>query len=145
VLEVLKESGIAAERVEFVSRRPRAFYLKIYQQIDICLDALPYNGHTTSLDAFWMGVPVMTLVGSTIVGRAGLCQAMNLGLTELVAHTPEEFATGAARLAGDLDALAKLRGGLRARLEKSPLMDAERFARNLEAKYREAWQRWCAG
>ncbi|HEY0462709.1 MAG TPA: tetratricopeptide repeat protein, partial [Polyangiaceae bacterium] len=145
VLATLELAGIAAERIEFSSRRPRAQYLQLYDQIDICLDALPYNGHTTSLDAFWMGVPVLTLVGQTVVGRAGRSQAMNLGLPELIALTPEVFAAKAAELAGDLDALAELRSGLRQRLERSPLMDAASFARNLEAKYREGWQRWCAG
>jgi predicted O-linked N-acetylglucosamine transferase (SPINDLY family) len=119
--------------------------LELYQQIDICLDALPYNGHTTSLDAFWMGVPVVTLVGTTVVGRAGLCQALNLRLPELVAYTPEAFIAAAARLAENLDGLAELRAGLRRKMEQSPLMNAERFARNLEAKYREAWRRWCEG
>jgi protein O-GlcNAc transferase len=143
VREVFRAGGVAPERIEFVSRRPRAEYLKVYQQIDVCLDALPYNGHTTSLDAFWMGVPVLTLVGDTVVGRAGLCQALNLGLPEWVTHTPEAFVDSAIRLVEDRDALAQLRAGLRSRMAHSPLMDAPRFARNLEAKYREAWQRWC--
>jgi predicted O-linked N-acetylglucosamine transferase (SPINDLY family) len=144
VLETLERAGIARARVEFAARRPRAEYLQLYHRIDICLDALPYNGHTTSLDAFWMGVPVLTLVGQTVVGRAGLCQAMNLGLPQLISLTPEAFAESAVNLAGDLVALAELRAGLRKRMENSPLMDAQAFARNLEAKYRESWQRWCA-
>jgi predicted O-linked N-acetylglucosamine transferase (SPINDLY family) len=143
VRDTFKAAGLAADRIEFVSRRPRAEYLKLYHRIDICLDALPYNGHTTSLDAFWMGVPVLTLVGKTVVGRAGLCQALNLGLAEWVTHTPEAFVAAAARFASDLAALARLRATLRPTMEQSPLMDAPRFARNLEAKYREAWQRWC--
>ena len=79
--------GVDAKRLEFMSRRPRQEYLGHYQRIDICLDTFPYNGHTTSLDAFWMGVPVVTLVGKTIAGRAGLCQAMNLDLPEVIAET----------------------------------------------------------
>lgn len=143
VLGSFESAGIAPERIEFVSRKTRAEYLKVYHRIDVCLDALPYNGHTTSLDAFWMGVPVLTLVGSTVVGRAGLCQALNLDLPQLVTHTPDEFVAAAKGLVDDLDALSQLRAGLRARMERSPLMDAPRFARNLEAKFREAWQRWC--
>jgi len=143
VLAAFQAAGVAPERIEFVARRVRAEYLEYYQQIDICLDAVPYNGHTTSLDAFWMGVPVVTCVGTTVVGRAGLCHAQNLALPELVAHTPQEFATVAARLAADLPALSALRAGLRERLERSALMDAPRFARNLESQYRVAWQRWC--
>ncbi len=137
--------GIERGRVEFVEVRPRERYLATYDSIDLCLDTVPYNGHTTSLDAFWMGVPVVTLVGSTVVGRAGLCQAMNLGLPELVARSPDEFVSIAVGLAGNRDRLSGLRAGLRARMEASPLMDAPRFARNLEAAYRSVWRRWCEG
>jgi predicted O-linked N-acetylglucosamine transferase (SPINDLY family) len=137
--------GIARERLEFVEYRPHLPYLATYDSIDVCLDTSPYNGHTTSLDAFWMGVPVVTLVGSTIVGRAGLSQAMNLGLPELVARTPDEFAKIAVALAMDSNRLGELRASLRARIEASPLMDAPRFARNLEAAYRSIWRRWCEG
>ena len=68
--------------------QPRPQYLELYHGIDVGLDTFPYNGHTTSLDSFWMGVPVVTLVGQTVVGRAGLSQLTNLGLPELVGHTP---------------------------------------------------------
>ncbi|HEX2876621.1 MAG TPA: hypothetical protein VHP33_35465, partial [Polyangiaceae bacterium] len=143
VLEVLRGEAVDEARVEFASRRPRLDYLKLYQRIDVGLDSLPYNGHTTSLDAFFMGVPVVTLVGETVVGRAGLCQARNLGLPELVAETPAAFVAAAVHLATDRDGLARLRAGLRERLQGSPLMDAPRFTANLEAAYRKAWRRWC--
>lgn len=137
-------AGIAPERVEFVEAgRPQAEYFARYHRADVCLDTLPYNGHTTTLDALWMGVPVVTLVGSTIVGRAGLCYARNLGLEELVAATPEQFVAIAAELARDLPRLARLRAELRGRMERSPLMDAGRFARNLESAFRGMWRRWC--
>jgi protein O-GlcNAc transferase len=137
--------GVGRGRVAFVDVQPRERYLATYGSIDLCLDTVPYNGHTTSLDSFWMGVPVVTLVGSTVVGRAGLCQAMNLGLPELVARSPDEFVSIATGLARDHDRLSGLRAGLRARMEASPLMDAPRFARNLEAAYRSVWRRWCEG
>jgi predicted O-linked N-acetylglucosamine transferase (SPINDLY family) len=111
----------------------------------VCLDTFPYNGHTTTLDALFMGVPVVTLVGETVVGRAGRCMAMNLGAPELVATTTAEYVERAAALAGDLQALAAMRASLRSRLQRSPLMDAPRFARNLEDAYRTMWRRWCAG
>jgi protein O-GlcNAc transferase len=144
-LEALEYHGVDPGRIEFVGRMPRPEYLATYGRIDICLDTFPYGGHTTSLDAFWMGVPVVTLVGNTVVGRAGLCQAMNLGLPELVARTPDDYVRIAVGLSQDLDRLAELRGGLRSRMKASPLMDAPRFARNLEGAYREIWRRWCAG
>ena len=118
--------------------------MELYQRIDVGLDTFPYNGHTTSLDSFWMGVPVITLVGQTVVGRAGLSQLSNLGLQELIAQTPEQYVSIAAALAGDLPRLSQLRATLRERMQGSPLMDARRFARNIEAAYREMWRRWCA-
>jgi predicted O-linked N-acetylglucosamine transferase (SPINDLY family) len=139
----LAKSGVDPSRVEFVSRRPRHEYLAAYQQIDIGLDTFPYNGHTTSLDAFWMGVPVITLVGKTIVGRAGFCQAMNLGLPELAAWDDDDFVRIAVELSSDPERLPALRSTLRSRMEQSPLMDAPRFARDLEAAYRTMWRRWC--
>jgi predicted O-linked N-acetylglucosamine transferase (SPINDLY family) len=118
-------------------------YLATYHRIDIGLDPLPAHGHTTSLDAFWMGVPVVTKVGSTVLGRAGLCLAENLGLRELVAYKPDEFVAIGVELARDLPRLAELRRELRGKMQRSPLMDGPRFARNLEAAYRFAWTEWC--
>jgi protein O-GlcNAc transferase len=145
VLAVLERGGIFAARVHFVDTRPRTEYLKLYHRIDLALDPFPYNGHTTSLDAFWMGVPTLTLVGPTAVGRAGWSQLCNLGLRELAAETPEHFVAIATRLAGDWPGLAELRGTLRRRMSQSPLMDAPRFARNMEHAYRQIWRRWCEG
>lgn len=131
--------GVAAQRLEFVAFRPRAEYLGTYRRIDFALDTFPYNGHTTSLDALFMGVPTVTRVGGTCVGRGGLSQLHQLGLTRLAAHSDEEFAAIAAALAADLPALAALRGSLRARLERSRLMDDARFAHSIEDAYRSAW------
>jgi predicted O-linked N-acetylglucosamine transferase (SPINDLY family) len=141
----LEGAGVDAARIEFVGRRPQLDYMESYQGIDVALDTFPYGGHTTSLDALWMGVPVVTLVGDTVVGRAGVCYATNLGLPELLAHTADDFVRIARELATDRDRLRALRASLRARIEASPLMDAPRFARNLEAAYRGAWREWCAG
>jgi predicted O-linked N-acetylglucosamine transferase (SPINDLY family) len=115
-----------------------------YRRIDIGLDTVPYNGHTTSLDAFWVGVPVVTLTGPTVVGRAGSSQLRNLGLPELIASSPEQYVEVAAELARDLPRLGHLRATLRRRMQSSPLMDAPQFARNIEAAYRAMWRRWCA-
>jgi protein O-GlcNAc transferase len=137
------ERGVDADRLERVGFQPRSQYLQVYHRIDIGLDTLPYNGHTTSLDSFWMGVPVITLPGSTVVGRAGLSQLSNLDLPELVARTPERFVEIAAELAADLPRLRQLRSTLRKRMQASPLMDGPRFARNMESAYRRMWQTWC--
>jgi protein O-GlcNAc transferase len=144
LLGKLEAEGVASARVEFAADRvSRAEYLRLYGGIDVGLDPLPYNGHTTSLDAFWMGVPTLTLVGKTVVGRAGLSLLCNLGLKELAAEAPDEFEAIATRLANDLDRLEQLRSSLRGRMQQSPLMDGPRFARNMEQAYREMWRRWC--
>lgn len=127
--------GIDTARLSFVPFRPRDEYLASYCGIDIGLDTLPYNGHTTSLDALWMGVPVVTRVGQTAVGRGGLSQLTNLGLAELAAFTDDAFVRTALALAADLPALATLRRDLRGRMQRSPLMDGARFARQIEAAY----------
>lgn len=138
-LHTLQSQGIAAERIEFVPHQPQEAYLRTYDRIDIGLDTFPYNGHTTSLDGFWMGVPVVTLAGSIAVGRAGFSQLSNLGLAELAAHTEEEFISIAIELAGDRDRLGALRRELRTRMLHSPLTDARRFCRNMELAYRKMW------
>jgi predicted O-linked N-acetylglucosamine transferase (SPINDLY family) len=136
---------VEARRVEFFELLPRREYLELYHRLDIVLDTFPYNGHTTSLDALWMGVPVVSLAGDAPVSRAGLSQLTNLGLPELVAHSEEDYVRIAAELADDFPRLAQLRATLRHRMENSVLMDAPRFARNVEAAYRSMWQTWCAG
>jgi len=140
-----QREGIALERIEFVSFQPRQQYLQTFHRIDIGLDTFPYNGHTTSLDSFWMGVPVITLMGRTVVGRAGISQLTNLGLERLIAQDADEYVRIVSALAGDLAGLNQLRQNLREGMRRSPLMDAPRFARNVESAYRAMWRRWCAG
>ncbi len=105
--------GVERHRVSFVPLQPRRQYLETYRRIDLCLDTIPYNGHTTSLDAMWMGVPVVTRVGRTVVGRAGLSQLHNLDLLELVAWSDEQFVEIAVEWAKHLDRLSRLRAELR--------------------------------
>jgi protein O-GlcNAc transferase len=143
-ITTLENEGVACNRISFVGYQPRPRYLEYYQKLDIGLDTFPYNGHTTSLDSFWMGVPVITLVGQTVVGRAGLSQLSNLGIPELISHSPEDYVRIAQQLAGDLSHLRRLRETLRDRMQASPLMDAPRFARNIENAYRWMWQQWCS-
>lgn len=143
-LQVLAQRGVAPDRVTFVSRQPRREYLEVYHRIDMGLDTFPYNGQTTTLDSLSMGVPVVTLAGSSSARRAGLSLLTNIGLPELVAVTHEQFVGIAAELARDLPRLSSLRASLRNRLQTSPLMDAPRFARNMEAAYRRMWHAWCA-
>jgi predicted O-linked N-acetylglucosamine transferase (SPINDLY family) len=144
IYDLLKQEGIAEDRLTLVPPQHSRRYLELYHQIDLVLDTVPYNGHTTGLDAFWMGVPVVTLVGQTVVGRAGLSQLTNLGLAELAGHTPDDFVRIAVDLAADVLRLAELRATLRQRMRNSPLMDAPRFAHDVQTTYHTAWRQWCA-
>jgi predicted O-linked N-acetylglucosamine transferase (SPINDLY family) len=143
VLDLMARAGITPERLSFAGRRSIADYYRGYHEIDIALDPFPFAGGTTSCDALWMGVPLVSLCGQTAVARAGLSLLSNVGLPELVAHTAEDYVRIAAELAGDLPRLAELRATLRARMEQSPLMDAPAFARDIEAAYRTMWRTWC--
>jgi protein O-GlcNAc transferase len=144
VLEFFAARGIATERVESVGFLPQWEYLKLYQRVDIGLDPFPCNGMTTTCDALWMGVPVLTLPGEMPVSRAGLSLLSSVGLGELAASSEEDYVRMAVELAGNLPRLADLRATLRPRMQASPLMDAPRFARNVEAAYHSMWERWCA-
>jgi len=143
VVERLGKEGVTADRVEFVGRRSRKEYLEVYHRMDVMLDSFPYNGHTTSLDALWMGVPIVTLAGRQLVSRAGLSQLSNLELQDLVAFSADEYVRIATELAGDLPRLGRLRASLRTRMEKSVLMDGARFARGIELSFRAMWRGWC--
>jgi predicted O-linked N-acetylglucosamine transferase (SPINDLY family) len=143
-LTLLEGEGVEAGRVEFVGPRPRTEYLSLYHRVDVVLDPFPYNGHTTSLDGLWMGVPMVSLAGQSAVSRAGLSQLSNLGLPELVAYSEDEYVEIARKLTGDPARLAELRATLRGRMERSVLMDAPRWARSIEAAYRVMWREWCA-
>ena len=138
------ECGVDPARVSFVSFQAHESYLRTYWQMDMALDTFPYNGHTTSLDSFWMGVPVVTRTGHSAVSRGGLSLLTNLQLLELAADNDEDYVKIAVRLASDLPKLAALRAQLRGRMEHSPLMDGARFARNIEQVYRQMWGEWCA-
>jgi protein O-GlcNAc transferase len=139
-----EQRGVSTSRLERLSHAPRPQYLAGIQRMDCVLDCAPYNGGTASFDAFWMGVPVVTLAGGTAASRAGASIAHHLELPELVATTPDQYVERAVQLSRDLPRLAGLRAGLRPRLQASVLMDGERFARGLEAAYAQMFERWLA-
>ena len=133
---------IGAERVEFAGFLPRWEYLELYHRIDLALDPFPCNGMTTTCDSLWMGVPVVTLAGMTAVGRGGVSILSNIGLPKWVARSEEEYVRIADELAHDLPRLSQLRSSRRQRMEQSPLTDAPKFARNVEAAYRQMWHNY---
>jgi protein O-GlcNAc transferase len=135
--------GITADRLIVQDAVPRAAYLAAYQQVDIALDPFPYTGGTTTAEALWMGVPVLTLAGKSFLSRQGVGLLMNAGLPELVAEDADDYVRRAVSHASDLPRLASLRAGMREQVLASPLFDAPRFARHFEEALRNAWRKWC--
>ncbi|XKH39439.1 hypothetical protein ACIU1J_32110 [Azospirillum doebereinerae] len=121
-----------------------AGHLGLYNRIDIALDPTPYNGTITTCDALWMGAPMVTLLGDRHAARVGASLLSAVGLSELIAATPERYVDIAVSLAWDLNRLMWLRKGMRERLLGSPLCDEARFVRALESAYRQGWRDWCA-
>jgi protein O-GlcNAc transferase len=144
ILAALEREAVTRDRVTFVERMPLIQFLRLHADIDIGLDPFPFCGGTTTCDALWMGVPVVTLRGATPVGRSGSSLLTHVGLSELIAETPEDYVRRAAELAGDLDRLRSFRATLRQRLRHSILLDGPRFARCMEGLYRQMWVKWCA-
>jgi predicted O-linked N-acetylglucosamine transferase (SPINDLY family) len=139
-----EDNGIGPERLEFVERTiSYKEHLEVYNRCDIGLDTFPYHGTTTTCEALWMGVPVVSLTGDRHAARVGLSILTRIGLAELAAETPDEFVDVAVKLATDRKRLTALRAGMRERMLKSRLMDAKAQAGEIEAAYRKMWQRWC--
>ena len=136
VQDTFAAHGVASDRVHCVERMPRAAYYGFLAALDIALDAFPYNGGTTTAEALWMGVPVVSLAGRHGSARSGASLLAAVGLDELVAQTPRDYVEICVRLCGDRERLAQLRSGLRERMLRSSLMDPRGFVRALEALYR---------
>jgi predicted O-linked N-acetylglucosamine transferase (SPINDLY family) len=118
-------------------------HLRTYERIDIALDTFPYNGTTTTCEALWMGVPVITLAGDRHAACVGASLLDSVGLPNLVAESPQQYVSIAKSLATDLPALARLRAELRSKMLGSPLCDGVSLAREVERAYRSVWRDWC--
>jgi predicted O-linked N-acetylglucosamine transferase (SPINDLY family) len=116
-----------------------------YNQIDIVLDPFPYSGGLTTCEALWMGVPTVTLPGEIFASRHSASHLSNAGLADWAATDLADYVERAVARAADLEGLAVLRRGLRARVKAGPLCDAPRFGRSLGSALRHAWREWCAG
>jgi protein O-GlcNAc transferase len=143
VVQQFEENGIAAEKLILLGNTPAEAHLAAYNKVDIALDPFPYNGTMTTLDALWMGVPVVNLDGDRWVARMTAGLLKTIGLPELVAHTESEYVDIAASLARSPERLSDLRREMRQRITASPLCDTEGFTRSLESLLRQAWHAWC--
>jgi predicted O-linked N-acetylglucosamine transferase (SPINDLY family)/predicted SAM-dependent methyltransferase len=138
------DHGIPGERLELCGpEESYSRHLEKYNGIDIALDVFPYNGVTTTCEALWMGVPVVTLSGGTPVSRVGASILTRIGLTDLVAETGDDYLQKALQLARDVERLRTLRNGMRERMRSSPLLNAGQFTAELEQAYGVMWDRWC--
>ncbi len=141
----MAKSGIDPARLQFDGAPDQiAGHLARYGAVDVALDTHPFSGSTTTFEALWMGVPVVTLTGDTVASRWSASIVRALKLDDLIAETPDRFVAQAAALAGDRQRLQTMRATLRGRIRSSPLIDGRLRARQIERVYRAAWQRWCA-
>lgn len=144
VINMFAKEGISTERIKLLPQKPSTKeHLSLYNKADIGLDTFPYNGATTTCEALWMGVPVITLAGKTHASRVGTSLLSNVGIPEFIAKTYDEYLSVAVNLAGDLKRLQTLHESLRDMMERSPLTDAKKFIINLETSYRSIWEKWC--
>jgi protein O-GlcNAc transferase len=135
------EMGVAPERLGFAGSTGWADHLQAMAGVDIALDSFPYSGGQTTLESLWSGLPVVTRPGETMASRHATGYLRSAGLAELVAEDARSYCELAAGLAADLPRLAKLRAGMRERLEGSKLCDVAAFVRNLETALTAIWNR----
>jgi len=144
-LDMFSESGVNAERIHLLPRTQSVYdHLAQYHQIHIALDPHPYNGTTTTCEALWMGVPVVTLRGDCHYARVGASLLTRVGLTDLIAESEQQFVDNAVALANDISRLSELRLSLRSIMASSSLCNSKNFARDMEEKFREMWRTWCS-
>lgn len=144
LLEGFEQEGVPASRIQFAEFREDArSHLSLYTQVDLALDPFPYNGVTTTLEALWMGVPVLAMQGRHSLARHGAAILGLLSLDALVASDPSDYVNRAVALAADPARLRALRTGLRGRLAGSPIRDHQGFARRMEEMYRRLWVKAC--
>lgn len=144
VLAIFSRAGIESSRITLLPQdKEKSDHLARYAEVDIALDPFPYCGTTTTCEALWQGVPVISLAGSDHRPRVGLSQLTALGLESLASSTEQEYVELAVALAADKDRHQTLRAEMRERFQQSPLMDHSGFTRELESVYRDLWQKWC--
>ncbi|MHB9119078.1 MAG: O-linked N-acetylglucosamine transferase family protein, partial [Burkholderiales bacterium] len=135
--------GVDVSRLEFRGKLSNDEFRRMLQTVDITLDPLTVNGATTTCESVSLGVPVISLIGTRYLSRAGLSILSAAGLRDFAADSPEGYLKIAYDLAANLPLLADIRSRLHAQVAASPLVDEIKFTQNLEALYREAWKKWC--
>ncbi|MDR3509089.1 MAG: tetratricopeptide repeat protein, partial [Caulobacteraceae bacterium] len=144
-LERFAAQGIGAARLDLVFTTPQPRTWAAYGAIDIALDPFPHNAGTTTIEALWLGVPVLSIRDRPSVGRFGASILSAVGLENWVADDVQAYVARGIAAASDIAALDALRGGLRARFLASPLSDAAGLGLDLQSAIRDLWKTWCAG
>lgn len=140
ILRVFARHGIPEDRLDLRSRvASRDDHLALYGEVDVALDTFPYNGTTTTCEALWMGVPVVSLSGDLHAGRVGASLLHQCALDDWVAETPEAYVSLALAVAANLPE----RRILREWVAESGLVDAPRFTKDFEAAIRTVWRQHC--
>jgi predicted O-linked N-acetylglucosamine transferase (SPINDLY family) len=148
VRELFARSGAPAERLELEGPDEHSAFLRRYDAIDVALDTFPYNGGTTTMEALWQGVPVLTFAGDRWASRISASLLREAGLTEFVAPDLEGFIAQASAMAREPETPARLqvlRRAMRDRLRASRACDVAGLARELEAIYLRLWRRHRGG
>jgi predicted O-linked N-acetylglucosamine transferase (SPINDLY family) len=145
VLQWFDDEGIDRGRLDFYERTDMPHYMALHHKVDLCLDTFPYNGGTTSLHSFLMGVPTLTIAGDTLAGRVGAGLQGHVGLEDFVASDAAAFVAQGIAWANRLPELAQLRASLRDRFNQSAIGQPALIASGLEIALRTMWKRWCAG
>ena len=144
VMKQFADYGIEPSRLVLEGPDVRENYFAAYNRVDIALDPFPYTGGTTTAEALWMGVPVLTLAGKDFLARQGVGLLMNAGLNDWVASDPDDYVARAVAHANNIDGLSALRARLREQVLASPVFDASRFAMHFEEALRGMWRKWCS-
>jgi len=144
ITRIFEEAELSLDRVEMLGESDQIKLLTAYNRADLALDPFPYSGGVTTLEAIWMGVPVVTIVGETFAGRHSASHLTGAGLQQFCTDSVDAYVDMAVDWASRKEELAELRRGLRDQVAASPLLDAERFARNLDQAMRGLWEDWCA-
>ncbi|WP_205369935.1 O-linked N-acetylglucosamine transferase, SPINDLY family protein [Thermoleptolyngbya sp. PKUAC-SCTB121] len=145
-LQIAEEEGVAGDRLRFLSRDKTELDHRANLAIaDVVLDTFPYNGATTTMETLWMGIPMVTQVGKQFASRNSYGMMMNAGITEGIAHTPEEYVEWGVRLGKDAKLREEIQAKLRRSRQTSPLWNARQFTRDMERAYEQMWERYLEG
>lgn len=142
--EMFARHGVQIDRLVLVPRQSPAEYYDLYNSVDIALDPFPFSGHTTSCDALWMGVPVVTMPGKSYASRTCTSVLTHISMQNLIAGDTSHYCEIAAQLTRDIPKLSGLRECLRSRVQNSIITNGQEFTRNLEVAYRQIWRNWCS-